>query len=348
MRNHSPARSAFTLIELLVVIAIIALLMALLLPAIQKVREAANKMLCQSNMRQLTLAMHNYHGDYGYFPAANYDKVVIPGNPSGTLHSWRSFALPYIEQDNVAKLYNVNQNWYASSPSNNLLVASTQVKVYQCPSTGDRPTGTSYLSSSAGAIINFNTSIGTTDYDTINGVKPFTYATLFNLPCTNGKCDNQAPVSRGAMFKNQTVKIAHIYDGTSSTIMLAECAGRPNVNIDRRLLQAGPYPGTASDPVPNDQGICFTDSDGPFSIDGSDKDGIIWPKNSGNNPALLPRYTFAFNKTNYNEAYSFHPGGMNVTFCDGHTKFLSERMSLKVFAMLITKNGGETVSEDDE
>ena len=104
------------------------------------------------------------------------------------------------------------------------------------------------------------------------------------------------------MYKNQTVKITNIYDGTSSTIMLAECAGRPNVNIDRKLVSAGPYPGTASDPVPNDQGISFTDSDGPFSIDGSDVNGVIWPKNSGNNQSLLPIYKFAFNKTNYNTA----------------------------------------------
>ena len=344
----SRTRKAFTLIELLVVIAIIALLMALLLPAIQKVREAANKMICASNMRQLTIAMHNYHNDYGYFPAANYDKVVVPGNPSGTKHSWRTFALPYIEGDNAAKVYNPNENWYAGTPSKNLSVASMQVKVYQCPTAPDRATATSYLSSSAGGIVNFGAPVATSDYDSVNGVKPFTYATLFNLPCTTGKCDNQDQVSRGAMYKNQVVRIAHIFDGTSSTIMLVECSSRPNVFIDRRKIEAGPYPGTAADPVPNDQGVAFTDSDGPFSIDGSDVNGAIWPKNSGNNPSLLPQYTFAFNKTNYNEAYSFHPGGMNVSFCDGHTKYLNERMSLKVLAMLVTKNGGEQVTEDDQ
>lgn len=114
-RNHSNRRSAFTLIELLVVIAIIGLLMALLLPAVQKVREAANAMICASNLRQLAIASHNYHSDFKKLPAGTYNNVASAGNPNalgfdnqhGPYVGVLTALLPYIELDNIRQgIYN--------------------------------------------------------------------------------------------------------------------------------------------------------------------------------------------------------------------------------------------------
>ncbi len=158
MSVRSRCRSAFTLIELLVVIAIIALLMALLLPAIQKVREAANKMLCGSNLRQIAIACHNYHSDYARLPPGSltshqplintWSYNVTDGPVVGAL----ALLLPYLEADNVRKLLTFNEslttgvnnspgpteNWWAITPTaaalQNQAAAQAKLKMFECPS----------------------------------------------------------------------------------------------------------------------------------------------------------------------------------------------------------------------
>ncbi|HMO37576.1 MAG TPA: DUF1559 domain-containing protein, partial [Gemmatales bacterium] len=143
-----PRRRGFTLIELLVVIAIIALLMALLLPAIQKVREAANRMLCASNMRQIMIAAHNYHNDYNKLPPGYLGPLPNTSNMSaanGPHIGMLALLLPYLEGDNIFKLFsnvvNLNLNvsvgpqWWAITAPNLLnTVARAQIKTFLCPS----------------------------------------------------------------------------------------------------------------------------------------------------------------------------------------------------------------------
>jgi prepilin-type N-terminal cleavage/methylation domain-containing protein len=159
--ERASRRKGFTLIELLVVIAIIALLMAMLLPAIQKVREAANKMLCASNLRQIAIASHNYHNDYNKLPSgivgSNLPRDFAPPNgmnqQSNPMGGVLFALLPYMEQDNLFKLFNLSIDpdklldkgtleadiaWYStgenSTPARNFQNAKVPIKPYLCPS----------------------------------------------------------------------------------------------------------------------------------------------------------------------------------------------------------------------
>jgi prepilin-type N-terminal cleavage/methylation domain-containing protein/prepilin-type processing-associated H-X9-DG protein len=146
-RQCMPKRKGFTLIELLVVIAIIALLMALLLPAIQKVREAANKMLCGSNLRQIMIASHNYHNDYNKLPPGYLGPIPLQGagisNTNGPHIGLLAVLLPYLEADNVFKqfasgiemsLVRNGPAWWTVSTPPMLAIAQAQIKMFYCPS----------------------------------------------------------------------------------------------------------------------------------------------------------------------------------------------------------------------
>ena len=135
MRKNS--RSGFTLVELLVVIAIIGVLVGLLLPAVQAVREAARRMQCQNNLRQIGIALHNYHSAYQTLPPAY--TTDANGN---RLHSWRTLILPFIEQRALHQQIDLSKPW--DDPVN-LPISQTVVPTYACPSTTGDPTTTTYL-----------------------------------------------------------------------------------------------------------------------------------------------------------------------------------------------------------
>jgi prepilin-type N-terminal cleavage/methylation domain-containing protein len=142
-----PSHRGFTLIELLVVIAIIAVLIGLLLPAVQKVREAANRMSCANNLKQLGLALHNFENTMGGLPPACYTPVSDytppdpphppPGQPARSVHA---ILLPYVEQDNLQRLFDQTQDWRQAGPNRDAL--RNAVKLFLCPSTPGGPTRT--------------------------------------------------------------------------------------------------------------------------------------------------------------------------------------------------------------
>jgi len=328
-------RKGFTLIELLVVIAIIAVLVGLLVPAVQKVREAANRMSCSNNLKQLGISMHNYHDTNGFFPAAMYD-MVATGNPSGTNHSWRAFTLDYIEQGNVGKMYDRNQHWFSAV---NLPAVTSKIKTFRCPSAPEGSTVNQVLKAGVRPAMAFGGALGKTDYDTLNGVKAYVYASLYGLPYS-GTASNAAydGITRSIMQKNVPTNMAAISDGTSNTMFITENSCRPDIYVKGVLL----YPYNPSSGVGNNEGVCWADSEGPFSVDLSDDNGNIPPKNVLSNINVFNKI---MNVTNQNEVYSFHSNGSNACYGDGSVKFVSSTINPKTFAAMVTRQGGEVISE---
>jgi prepilin-type N-terminal cleavage/methylation domain-containing protein len=197
-------RRAFTLIELLVVVAIIAVLMMLLLPAVQRVREAANKARCMSNLRQVGLAMHMYHHDMGHFPPAQ----------SGRFQSCFTLILPYVEQEPIARRY--DPSLPPTVPPNSLL-ANQPLQIFLCPSMGlpAKPPHPSY--SSYGACVGKQFAWG-------HAYPPGTY------PPHDGII---IPLSQG------TVRVADVRDGTSMTFLVGEM----HYNVMDYLYTSGPDAG---------------------------------------------------------------------------------------------------------
>lgn len=311
MRERRPG---FTLIELLVVIAIIAILIALLLPAVQKVRESAARTQCQNNLKQIGLALHGFHDANKHFPPSGYT-MAGPGNSAGKYVGWRPLILPYIEQTHLQKLFDFNFNWWDGP---NLSAATFRVPLFVCPSTPEHSMVTSAVAKPPRPAMTFAIPPAPTDYEAIMGVQPCVDPVLYATQQTN----------RSILYRNSAVVLHQIADGSANTIMVVECAGRPEV-----------YRGRVRTSLPNDQGICWADSEGPFSLDGCNQDGSMQCMG----PILTPK---AMNATNENEPYSFHTGGCNFLFGDGHVSFLGEHLGLQIFAAMVTRQGGEIIPSD--
>jgi prepilin-type N-terminal cleavage/methylation domain-containing protein/prepilin-type processing-associated H-X9-DG protein len=296
-------RTGFTLIELLVVISIIAVLIGLLLPAIQKVREAAARTTCQNNLKQIGLGMHNYHSNFEGFPPSRTDGSVATAPNFPYSHSWSVALLPYIEQTANFNLYNYKADW--NFPVNYPAVR-TYLKLFNCPTTPNQPRADTTIAAQPSA----------GDYHAMNAIKNFVGINCFGMI---GKIDKDDPRIVGAMRRNELTKMTAITDGTSNTILVAEDAGRPQFYNARRQVY---------DPVGKEGG--WADPNGAFSLDGSNPDGTI--------PGGCP-----MNCSNDSEMYSFHDGGANVVFADGSVHFLRSTMDLCVLARLVTRAGGEVV-----
>lgn len=304
-------RNAFTLVELLVIIAIVGLLVGLLLPAVQSAREAARRMSCSNNMRQLGLALHMFQDTNRAFPASGWT-TAGPGNPAGKFVGWRPLVFPYLEQANAHKLYNFSMNWWEDT---NLTLAAIPFPVFRCPSTPENSPVLNIIAKNPRPALMLTVPLGSTDYEAIQGVQP---ASIDRVLYNNG---NRFAV----MHRNSRTRMGDILDGTSNTICVVECSGRP---IVYRL-------GQARRDLNNDQGIGWADSEGPFSLDGASPDG----SQEGCNPAA--GCNVAMNVRNDNEPFSFHPGGIQVLYADGHVDFLSQTIELKVMAAQCTRAAGD-------
>jgi prepilin-type N-terminal cleavage/methylation domain-containing protein/prepilin-type processing-associated H-X9-DG protein len=208
-------RQAFTLIELLVAIAIIGILLGLLLPAVQKIREAAARSQCANNLRQLGLACHEYHDGHGCFPPGYVASAPFPDTTPGW--GWAAFLLPYIEQEPLFQQIDFKQPLEASP------TIRTVVKAFLCPSD----------------VVALEPFLVTDVFlDPVASVAPSSYAATVG----SDSSDTDAVTGNGVFYRNSQTRIAHITDGTSTTTLLGErawaqtngtWAGAPNGGVAR-------------------------------------------------------------------------------------------------------------------
>lgn len=302
-----PTRRGFTLIELLVVIAIIAILIGLLLPAVQKVREAAARSTCQNNMKQIGLAMHNFHDSMGFFPPGGVSTTPYPRLGTVGQHGMLVFTLPHIEQGNLGRIYLLTQDW---RDTGNRAAVATPVKTFICPSTPESP-GRTYSFTFGGSTGNAAIS----DYAANNRCDG-------DLSSALGIADAQSTAALGMLRVNELVRIADVTDGTSSTFLLHEDAGRPNLyRVQKKVA------GTVS-------GGGWADRDNEFITHGYNAAGTATP-----GPCFM-------NCTNNNEDTSFHTGGANLCMTDGSVRFVRSSIDMRTWCRLVSRNGGEVVSLD--
>jgi prepilin-type N-terminal cleavage/methylation domain-containing protein/prepilin-type processing-associated H-X9-DG protein len=295
MRSTSR-RPGFTLIELLVVIAIIAVLIGLLLPAVQKVREAAARAKCTSQLMQVGLAMQNYHDGVGRFPAGYTSGVAGDGSDTGPGWGWASAILPYIEQAPLFAAIHFDQP--IAAPVNATTVV-TVVRFYLCPSD---PGATTWFPCSY--------SPNGTPGQPICEVVSSAYVAVFGTGEPGADGD-------GVFFRNSEIAIKDITDGTSTTFLAGE-----------RSTKMGPATWTGS--VTGAK--MYNAENGPQIEDGS---GMCLGQ--AHHPPGTPN-------AEVNEFSSYHTGGANFVFADGHVAFILGHIDAKVYQALATRSGNEVVS----
>ncbi len=321
MQSSKPGpkfNPGFTLIELLVVIAIIAVLIGLLLPAVQSAREAARRIQCANSLRQVSLAIHNFHSAMESLPTTE----VSPNR------HWGTQLLPFFEQSTLYNFYNqeVNNNVVANSTA-----VQYQIKAFICPSTPEEFRLNTFFPASipsGSGITRWPAAVA--DFAASTGI----FSNLWDPPkVIQGTAPNTDGVFQGNTNSGRR-NFREITDGLSNTIMLVECAGRPAIHRTGRARIPNTA-GTSSLSVP----VCGWAEGNLFSARGYDQ-GSNWLGISSHKGAC------AINCANFYATYSFHPGGAHVALADGSVRFLKENINIAVYAALMTSKAGEVLSAD--
>lgn len=336
MSNKFPSRKlGFTLVELLVVIAIIGILVGLLLPAVQAAREAARRMSCSNNIRQLGLALHNYESANRVIPPSR----ISVSSPVIFQQSWVSMILPYMEQNNVHAAYQHGLPWYAAV---NDSLTTVKIPTMVCPSApGDRelPTQNLYSAITNNTRTNVRPLWGYSDYGSINAVRNAAFVAS-GLPSI-GTREVLGAMGRGP----NGVRLSSISDGLSNTIVVAEGAGRPSMYVSGRKVN-NPRTGNIAFGTPFvADGWGWADINGGFSIDGSNTQGLQNDTSSNGTTTLVAGGTCFMNCTNDSELYAFHTGGAQFLFGDGSVQFLSQGINGATFIALLTRDRGDIPGE---
>ncbi len=373
MRMNKGTRhpAGFTLVELLVVMAIMAVLIGLLLPAVQKAREAASRTACTNNCKQLALACLNYESATRYFPIGDFRNTSNPGGlggypngyptgfPNNATVNWKAVILPFLEASSVASLYNYNADWCSDQ---NVAAIGFQVKVFQCPSTPsfsrqDSSGMEGPIAGSGISTFNVTGAVGgttpksdpagfCTDYFSINSVNDnvvnswpqyFSPALVAYAGSNvgNSTLDFYGPAT-GVLTRgiNGVTRVTDIADGTSNTALFTESAGRPNQYGMGNQFIGSLNPGEGR----------WADPNGELKIKGSNPNtvgGLVTVPPGLHDKINLNMNTCSMNCNNVNEPYSFHGSGCNFAFADGSVHFLANGTPVWLLGQLATKAGSE-------
>jgi prepilin-type N-terminal cleavage/methylation domain-containing protein/prepilin-type processing-associated H-X9-DG protein len=319
---RGPCR-AFTLIELLVVIAIIAILIGLLLPAVQKVREAAARLKCSNNLKQWALAMHNYQDANGRLPFGSTSNSPGGVKPPTVRQTWVMYVWPYVEQDNMARQNNYKSPFY--NPPGTVWftlngLCGQHVPIYLCPSDNgliDQNVG-QYQRTRGNYMVNWGNAL---------------YDDLRAPPTGTAVSQNFGPFFHigGHRYTPGTVRITDVTDGTSNTLLLSE-------SLIAKVATDSDWRGD----VHNDDGVFRFHT---VLTPNSSAPDLISSRTyfTPNNDPLMP---VALGNPQRAAARSRHTGGVNAALCDGSVRFVSNSIGLNTWMAMGSMAGGEVFQDN--
>jgi prepilin-type N-terminal cleavage/methylation domain-containing protein/prepilin-type processing-associated H-X9-DG protein len=329
---RSNPRRAFTLIELLVVIAIISILIGLLLPAVQKVREAAARIKCKNNLKQIGLAMHNYHGTFDRFPPAYLATNPGPGfsDDHGPGWGWGALLLPYLEQEPLYRSIDLGKD--ITHPANKA-ARMTSLSVFLCPSDpGERLFAVDRLGDTAP----YQNKLTDSNGQPVQ-VAHSNYVGVFGNPEVTpdpGFLDTSDPARssahRGMLYRNSAVRIADVPDGTSNTLFVGERSSNLAYATWVGSVTGGQVPAKVPDPYG------FGPEGAPLLCLGHTGDDSDVPPHTPNSPVA-----------HVDDFWSYHVSGVNFLMVDGSVRSINDAINPVAWWAMGTRAGNETVSIPD-